>query len=64
MKITVDRLQCEANGICEDLVPAVFTLDDNDELQLLVTEIPTDLISEVEAAVYSCPKQALSLEST
>ena len=64
MKIIVDRLMCEANGICEDLAPEVFSLDDDDELHLLVTEVPDGLVSDVEAAVHGCPKQALSLEST
>jgi ferredoxin len=64
MRITVDRLQCEANGICEDLASEVFSLDGNDNLQLLVTEVPAGLLHDVEAAVHSCPKQALSLESS
>jgi ferredoxin len=62
VKITVDRLLCEANGICEDLAPAVFSLDHSDDLQLLVTEVPAELLDDVEAAVNSCPKQALALE--
>ncbi len=64
MRITVDRLQCEANGICEELSPEVFSLDDNDDLQLLVTEVSAELLEDVEAAVNSCPKQALTLESS
>ncbi|MFW2380130.1 MAG: ferredoxin [Acidimicrobiales bacterium] len=62
MRIIVDRLQCEANGMCEELVPGVFSLDDNDELQLLTTEVPDGVADDVEAAVHACPKQALSLE--
>ena len=64
MEIHVDRMKCEANGICEDLAPGVFALDDSDELRILTTEVPDHLVNDVEAAVAACPKQALSLESS
>jgi ferredoxin len=64
MKIYVDRMKCEANGICEELAPSVFALDENDELQILTTEVPDHVVTDVETAVNDCPKQALSLESS
>ncbi len=62
MKIVVDRMQCEANGICEGIAPDVFRLDDDDELHILIAEINAEQLSDIEDAVYQCPKQALSIE--
>lgn len=61
MKVIVDRDLCEANAICAGLVPEVFNVDDNDELHILVDEIPAGLADGVRRAVDSCPKTALRL---
>jgi ferredoxin len=58
MKITVDPLVCEANGICAGIAPEVFALDDDDELH--ITQ-PTGDLERVTHAVASCPKMALSI---
>ncbi|MGN2641895.1 ferredoxin [Nocardia takedensis] len=62
MKVTVDLDQCEANGICVGFAPDVFELDDDDQLHILVAEVPQNLLGEVEDAVAQCPKAALKLE--
>ena len=62
MRVIVDRDACEANGICEGLVPEVFELDDEDVLHIKLDKIPGDLADSVRHAVRSCPKAALSLE--
>ncbi len=61
MKVIVDRDLCEANAICAGLVPEVFDVDDNDELHILVDEVPPGLADGVRRAVDSCPKTALRL---
>jgi ferredoxin len=43
-------------------VPEVFEVDDEDELHILVAEVPTGLADAVRHAVNSCPKAALRLE--
>ena len=43
MRVTVDRDLCEANGVCAGLVPAVFFLDDDDELHITEGEVPPEL---------------------
>ena len=35
MEITVDRDLCEANAVCCGLAPAVFELDDDDNLVVM-----------------------------
>jgi ferredoxin len=61
MKVTVDRDLCEANGVCANLVPQVFDLDDEDYLNIAAGDVPAELAGQVRLAVQSCPKMALSL---
>ncbi|PZG26605.1 ferredoxin [Spongiactinospora gelatinilytica] len=61
MKVEVDPMICEANGVCTGLAPEVFELDDDDELRVLLPEPPLALADRVRHAVRSCPKAALTL---
>jgi ferredoxin len=61
MRVAVDADACEANGICAGLAPEVFDLDEDDDLHILVDQVPARLVSEVRHAVGSCPKTALRL---
>ena len=47
--------------MCAGLVPAVFRLDDEDELHITGEEVPPGLADQVAHAVQSCPKTALRL---
>ncbi len=62
MEVQVDPLACEANGVCVGLVPEVFDLNDDDELQIIAPAPPAGLHDRVRHAVRSCPKAALSLD--
>jgi ferredoxin len=62
MRVAADWDSCEANGICAGLVPEVFEVDDQDNLHILLSEIPSPLEQQVRHAVGSCPKMALRLE--
>lgn len=62
MKIVVDRDLCESNGLCVDACPAVFRLDEDDRLVILVDAPAETLRIEVQQAVRVCPRQALSIE--
>jgi ferredoxin len=61
MKIVVDYDLCEANAVCMEVCPAVFKVDDGDNLHILIETPPEDLRAKVEEAVRLCPRQALSL---
>jgi ferredoxin len=61
MDLRVDRDLCEANALCTGIAPEVFDLDDEDELVLLQPQPGEELREQVEQAVASCPKQALSV---
>ena len=62
MRIIVDRDLCESNGVCEGLVPEVFQINDDDELDILEEHPDESLRAKVQDAVRSCPKQALSIQ--
>ncbi len=62
MKVIVDRENCESQGVCVRNCPQVFELDDDDRLQILIEDIPENLMAHVRRCVERCPKQALSLE--
>lgn len=61
MKIVVDWDRCEANGVCMNVAPEAFNLDEKDQLHVLVENVPPELRAKVEKAVRDCPRQALSL---
>jgi ferredoxin len=64
MRVRVDYDLCESNAICAGLVPEVFEVDDEDNMNILMAEIPSNLEAQVRHAVQSCPKAALSLEDS
>ncbi|HZI04944.1 MAG TPA: ferredoxin [Archangium sp.] len=61
MKIVVDGDRCEANGVCVRVAPEAFSLDEKDQLSVLVENVTPELRAKVEQAVRECPRQALSL---
>lgn len=62
MRIKADFDLCESNGICVGMAPDVFDLDDDDNLLVLVDEVPEGREEEMRQVVASCPKSALSIE--
>lgn len=62
MRVIVDLLKCESNGLCMGQAPEVFLVNDDDELVVLQPEPAEELRAKVQAAVKMCPKQALTLE--
>lgn len=60
MRVVVDMMKCEANGLCMGVAPDVFDLNDDDELVVLDEHPDESLRSAVEAAVRQCPRQAIS----
>jgi ferredoxin len=62
MRVSVDSDLCEANAVCQALAGDVFSVDENDELTILISEIPAELADRVRYAVACCPKMALRLE--
>jgi ferredoxin len=63
MRVVVDYDLCESNGVCEQILPEVFRVDEEQDRLFLVNETPPEPLREqVEEAVRRCPKQALSVQ--
>jgi ferredoxin len=63
-EIVVDWDECEANAVCEGILPEIFQVDDNDNLQVSNFHPPADLLGKVQEAVDMCPKRAIALKRT
>lgn len=62
VQIVVDWDECEANAVCESIVPEIFSVDDNDMLNVSNDHPPEELLDRVQEAVDMCPKRALRLQ--
>ena len=63
MDVTVDRALCEANAVCCGLAPAVFELDDDENLLINVSNLTPEQLPLIEKAVERCPRNALELQA-
>jgi ferredoxin len=61
MKIVVDRLLCDANGLCVIEAPDLLVLDEDEELVVQREDVASEAATRAERAVAACPKAALSL---
>jgi ferredoxin len=59
MKIIVNRALCDGNGNCARIAPELFAMRDDDTLQVLKETFDETHRAKAEAAVQSCPKNAL-----
>jgi ferredoxin len=64
MRVSVDTELCHANGLCIQVAPGVFVLEDDHEVVHVVSDQVDEAERErVEEAVLLCPLRALSVES-
>jgi ferredoxin len=61
MRVVVDFDLCESNALCMGLAPEVFEVRDDDLLYVLDENPPEASREKVEAAVRTCPKNAISI---
>jgi ferredoxin len=61
MKVIVNRSLCDGNGNCAREAPELFAIRDDDTLQVLTETVGEACRAKAEAAVQSCPKNALRL---
>lgn len=60
-RVEVDRDRCASTGGCEAVLPEVFEIGDDGELQILQPQPPEELLPDVRQAVAACPTRALRL---
>lgn len=61
MRVEVDRARCEGHGVCEELAPELYQLDDDGELVILLDPVPAELARKAEAGARLCPVAALRI---
>jgi ferredoxin len=62
MKVVVDYDLCEANAVCMRILPEVFQVDDQDNLNVLIESPPESMRAKLQEAVRLCPRQAISIK--
>ena len=60
MKVRVNLEMCEGHGRCERAAPRVFKLGDDDQSEVLLEDVPEELVEAVNHAIRACPRQAIS----
>lgn len=61
MRIVVDRDKCTGLGMCEAEAPDLFEVQDDGTLKVLDEQPGEGQREAAEAAVLSCPTEALTL---
>ncbi len=62
IKITIDRSKCISCGLCSEIAPKTFELDDK-MICIVKSEGPYDNLNKIKEAIESCAVQALTEES-
>lgn len=62
MKTTVDADLCIGCGICEGIVPEVFSLMNEPHAEVLLDPVPEEFQDAVRDAAADCPESAISIE--
>ena len=63
MRVKVDLARCTGIANCVVQAPRVFALgDDDDQVQVLVHDVPEADQTAVQSAVRMCPQGALTVE--
>lgn len=62
MKVKVDHDLCTGDGVCAEICPEVFKMNDDDLAVVIVDVVPTELESDCEEAAETCPEQCIHIE--
>jgi ferredoxin len=61
VRISADTARCEGHGLCEEVAPRVYELDDDAVVTLRHHDVPPELERLAEAGARVCPVAALKL---
>jgi ferredoxin len=62
MRLALNPIQCEAHGLCAELLPERVTLDEWGYPILDASPLPQELVAHARRAADACPTLALLLE--
>jgi len=61
MRVIVDPVLCEGNGMCVQVAAEIFELADDEKARVLVEHVDEARRAEVETAVRRCPRRAIRI---
>jgi ferredoxin len=64
LRLQVDRIACDGNGMCAGVLPEMIHLDDWGYPILDANPVPEPLLGHARRAVAACPRLALQLQAT
>lgn len=62
--LQVDRIRCDAHGLCAELLPELISLDEWGYPIIKAGAIPAKLVEHARRAVDACPVLALRLAAS
>ncbi|MFL0195607.1 ferredoxin [Clostridium sp. WILCCON 0269] len=62
MNAVVDKDTCISCGLCPDVCPDVFNMDDDGKAVAIVDEVPKESEASAEEAAEGCPVSAITVE--
>lgn len=63
LRVIVDRSRCCGYGLCAQLCPEVYKLDENGLVFVDAETIPVGLEEEAKEGAAACPAEALVIEA-
>ena len=63
MRAVADRGACCGYGVCAEICPEVFKLDDAGLVYVADEIVPAELLESAKEAAESCPQLALRIEA-
>lgn len=61
LKVTADRSKCCGYGLCAQICPQVYKLDENGIVFLDADTVPEGLEDEAREGAAACPAEALAI---
>jgi len=61
-KIKVDRDQCCGYGVCAEICPDVYGIDEDGLIVLLKEEVDDNLFEAANEGAYACPQSVIKVE--
>jgi ferredoxin len=62
VRVVVDYVLCDRQGLCVSECPSVFDFDDDDVMRVIQPEPPKPLREQLLRAVRACPKNAITVQ--